>query len=108
MLSKDILLFHLNARTRTSRTTQESIESLDWEVLDHAPYSPDLAPSDLHLFRNLKYSCGGKRFSENEEVKAAVNSSLSNQVADFFKNGLQNLILKYDKCINQLGSYVEK
>ncbi|GFV45471.1 histone-lysine N-methyltransferase SETMAR [Trichonephila clavipes] len=67
--------------------TRELIESYDWEVLDHAPYSPKLAPSDFHLFRYLKHSISGKRFSDNE-VKAAVNSWLSNQAADFFEEGL--------------------
>ncbi|GFU16391.1 hypothetical protein TNCV_835801 [Trichonephila clavipes] len=45
------------------------IEAFGWEVLDHAPYSPDFAPSDIHLFRSLKHNLGGKRFSDNEEVK---------------------------------------
>ncbi|GFW59993.1 hypothetical protein TNCV_4864481 [Trichonephila clavipes] len=35
---------------------------------------PDLVPSDFHLLRYLKRSLGGKRFSDNEERKAAVNS----------------------------------
>ncbi|GFX61712.1 hypothetical protein TNCV_2591551 [Trichonephila clavipes] len=49
-------------------------------VLDHAPYSSDLAPSGFYLFRYLKHSLGGKRFSDNEEMKTAVNSWLSDQV----------------------------
>ncbi|GFX68787.1 histone-lysine N-methyltransferase SETMAR [Trichonephila clavipes] len=88
--------------------TRELIESFDCEVLNHAPYSPDLAPSDFHLFQYLKHSLGRKRFSDNEIVKASVNSSLSNQVADFFEEGFENLILRYDKCFNKSGSYVEK
>ncbi|GFY02838.1 histone-lysine N-methyltransferase SETMAR [Trichonephila clavipes] len=58
-LSKDVLLLHDNARSHTSRTTQELIESSGWEVLDHVPYSPDNAPRDFHLFRYLKHSLGG-------------------------------------------------
>ncbi|GFX81746.1 uncharacterized protein TNCV_317501 [Trichonephila clavipes] len=50
------------------------IESFGWEVLDYIPCSPDLAPSDFHLFRYLKHCLSGKRFSDNEEVKAAENS----------------------------------
>ncbi|GFX09297.1 hypothetical protein TNCV_1887101 [Trichonephila clavipes] len=53
-------------------------------------------------------SLGGKRFSDNEEEEAAVNSWLSDQAADFFEEGFQNLVLRYDKCINKLGNYVEK
>jgi len=32
--------------------TQE--ERWGWEILEHPTYSPDLAPSDFHLFPNLK------------------------------------------------------
>ncbi|GFW20201.1 histone-lysine N-methyltransferase SETMAR [Trichonephila clavipes] len=88
--------------------TRELIESIGWEFLDHAPYSPDLAPSNLHLFRYLQHSLGGKHFSDNEKVKAAVNSWLSNQATGFFEERFQNLIQRYDKCINKLGNYLEK
>ncbi|GFW15245.1 hypothetical protein TNCV_173901 [Trichonephila clavipes] len=59
MLSKGILLLHDNVRPYTSRTTPELMESFGREVLDHAPYSPDLAPSDLHRFPYLKQSWRG-------------------------------------------------
>ncbi|GFW93904.1 uncharacterized protein TNCV_4221831 [Trichonephila clavipes] len=74
MLSKGVLLLQDNAKSYTSRTTRELIDPFGWEVLDHAPCSPDLAPSDFRLFQYLKQSHGGKRFSDNEKVKAAVNS----------------------------------
>ncbi|GFX17434.1 hypothetical protein TNCV_1494481 [Trichonephila clavipes] len=46
-----------------------------------------------YLFQYLKHSIGGKRFSDNEEVKASVNSWLSDQAADLFEEGFQNLVL---------------
>jgi hypothetical protein len=33
--------------------TKAAIQELDWEILPHPPYSPDLAPSDYHLFLSL-------------------------------------------------------
>ncbi|GFU61922.1 histone-lysine N-methyltransferase SETMAR [Trichonephila clavipes] len=77
MLSKGGLLLRNNARPHTSRTTPHLIESFGLEVLDHVPYSLDLAPSDFLFFRYLKHSLGGKRFNDKEEVKEAVNSWLS-------------------------------
>jgi len=35
-------------------------------------YSPDLAPSDFHLFPKLKEYLKDQRFSYDEEVKSAV------------------------------------
>ncbi|GFX87471.1 histone-lysine N-methyltransferase SETMAR [Trichonephila clavipes] len=92
------------ARPYTFRTTRELIDSFGCKVLDHAPYRPDLAPSDFHFFWYLKHSLGGNLSSDNEEVKAVENSWLSNLAADFFEEGFQNLFLRYDKCINKLGN----
>jgi hypothetical protein len=33
---------------------------LKWEVLPPPPYSPDLAPSDYHLFGPMKRVLGGR------------------------------------------------
>jgi hypothetical protein len=33
---------------------------LGFQCLDHTPYSPDLAPSDYHLFPGLKKESKGK------------------------------------------------
>ncbi|GFW34325.1 mariner Mos1 transposase [Trichonephila clavipes] len=89
MLSKGVLLLYDNTRPHTSRTARELLKYFGWEVLDHAPYSPDLAPSGFSLLRYLKHSLGEKRFSDNEEVKLVVNSWLSDQVADLFERGFK-------------------
>jgi hypothetical protein len=36
------------------------LEKFKWDVLDHPPYSPDLAPSDFHLLLHLKKHLFGK------------------------------------------------
>ena len=45
-----VLLQHDNARPHTSLKTREVISSFGWTTISHPPYSPDLAPSDFHLF----------------------------------------------------------
>jgi hypothetical protein len=35
-------------------TTVNLLERWGWEILEHPPYSPDLAPSEFHLFPNVK------------------------------------------------------
>jgi hypothetical protein len=44
---------------------------LDFQCLDHLPYSPDPAPSDYHLFPGLKKQLKGRHFSSDMEVIAA-------------------------------------
>jgi len=60
------------ARSLTSAATKDAIQRLDFSVLPHPPYSPDLAPSDFYLFPELKEHLKGQRFSCDEEVKSAV------------------------------------
>ena len=59
MLSATILLLHDNAQPHSAAQTQDLITSFKWEQMDHPPYSPDLAPSDYHLFLHLKKFLGG-------------------------------------------------
>ncbi|KAJ9598788.1 hypothetical protein L9F63_026674, partial [Diploptera punctata] len=51
---RKIILQHDNARPHTARATVEKIRTFGWETLPHPPYSPDLAPSDYHLFASVK------------------------------------------------------
>jgi histone-lysine N-methyltransferase SETMAR len=50
------------------------IEELKFELVDHPPYSPDLAPSDFFLFPNLNKWLSGQRFFSNEEVIDRTNA----------------------------------
>ena len=45
-----VLLLHDNACPHIANMTKEAIQTHGWEVLPHPPYSPDLAPTDFHLF----------------------------------------------------------
>ncbi|GBN52800.1 hypothetical protein AVEN_79845-1 [Araneus ventricosus] len=71
------------------------------------PYSPDLAPSDFHLFRHLKHHLGGNHYSDDEDVKTAVTSWLSEQAASFYEEGIQNLVVRYNKRLSKLGSLLK-
>ena len=60
-LSRGIVLIHDNARPHTARLTQTLLrDEFHWDTFDHPPYSPDLAPSDFHLFLKMKEHLAGK------------------------------------------------
>jgi hypothetical protein len=50
VLTKGVVLLHDNARPHTAARTNALIKLFIWEIFDHSHYSPDLAPSDYHLF----------------------------------------------------------
>jgi len=51
--------------------------------MDYPPYSPDLAPSDIHLFLHLKKHLTGKKF-DDDEVQEEVTTWFTGLVADFY------------------------
>jgi hypothetical protein len=40
-----------------------------WEIVNHPLYSPDLAPSDLHLFGPMRVHIGVQKFRTDYELK---------------------------------------
>ena len=108
LLTQGVILLHDNARPHTARLTLETVEQLGLEVLPHPPYSPDLAPSDYHLFGPMKKMLGGQKFASDAEVQSVVCQWLGQQPASFFASGIQKLVDRWDKCLNKLGQYVEK
>ena len=70
-------------------------------------YSPDLVPSDYHLFLRLKKFLGGKQF-DDDDLKDEVQKWLTSQAATFYEEGIQKLVPHYNKCLNNGSEYVEK
>jgi histone-lysine N-methyltransferase SETMAR len=55
--------------------TKEAIQELVWEILPHPPYSPDLAPSDYHLFRSLSKNLRGAEFPSTTTLGSKIGST---------------------------------
>ena len=53
MFTKAVLFLHNNASAHRALATQKKLFYLGFQFLDHTPFSPDLAPSDYHLFPGL-------------------------------------------------------
>jgi len=83
-LTKGVLFLHDNAPAHRALATQKKLAYLDFQCLDHTSYSPDLAPSDYHLFPGLKKQLKGRHFSSDAEVIATVETWLDGQPSDFF------------------------
>jgi len=53
-VTKGVSFLHDNAPAHWALSTQKKLAYVDFQCLDDPPYSPDLAPSDYHLFPGLK------------------------------------------------------
>ena len=82
--TKGVLFLHDNAPAYRALATQKKLAYLVFQCLDHPPYSPDLAPSDYHLFPGLKKQLKGRHSSSDAEVIAAAETWLERQHSDFF------------------------
>ena len=106
-VTKGVLFLHDNAPAHQELATQKKLAYLGFQCLDHTPYSPDLAPSDYHLFPALKKQLKGRHFSSDAEIVAAAENWLDGKSSEFFLSGFQKLEQRAKKCIELRGEYVE-
>jgi len=77
-------------------------------LLEHPPYSPDLARSDFYLFPKLKFFLADQRFSSNQVAIAAVEGYFADLTKNHYRDGIMALEHRWNKCISLKGDYVEK
>jgi histone-lysine N-methyltransferase SETMAR len=82
--SKGVLLLHDNAPVHKSNVAMEAMHKCDFQMLNHPPYSPNLASCDYYLFPNMKKDLRGKKFENDEEVKAAISTHLRRKTKNTF------------------------
>jgi histone-lysine N-methyltransferase SETMAR len=99
-LSKGILFLQDNATPHKAAITHQKLEDLQFEVLKHPAYSPDLAPSDYYLFPNLKEH---RTFSSINETTLAADGRFAAQRKEFFLEGLKKLEQRRHKCVELRG-----
>jgi histone-lysine N-methyltransferase SETMAR len=97
-----------NAPIHKSALSTAAIDDAGFHIVPHPPYSPDLAPSDFWLFRHLKKAIRGKLFNSPEEVRADVMNFFAECDSNFFKNAFSELVVRWQKCVANNGSYIEK
>jgi histone-lysine N-methyltransferase SETMAR len=74
MLRSGVMLLHDNAHLDKAARTRALLQHFNWELFHQPPYSPDLAPSNYHLFTYLKKWLGSQRFNNNEELMEHVKT----------------------------------
>ncbi|GFU67929.1 histone-lysine N-methyltransferase SETMAR [Trichonephila clavipes] len=93
---------------RAELERRENARGFGWDVIGHPSYSPDLTPSDFHLFLHLKSFLAGKHFNNDKELKENGSNWLKTQAATFYEEGIEKLVPRYDTCQQNFGSYVER
>jgi len=94
-----------NASPHRSNVTKEKLDDLGWEVLPHAPYSPDKAPSDFHLFRSLKGWLKGRRYRTVDQLRAGIQEFFDSKNEEFYARGINILVDRWEEIIQYDGDY---
>lgn len=102
----EVHLLHDNARPNVASVSRCQLEQLGWEVVPHPAYSPDLAPSDYHLFRALKYFIRKKKFRDFTDIKCNLDLFFNSQSQKFWSDGIQSLPLRWSQVIDAQGDYI--
>jgi histone-lysine N-methyltransferase SETMAR len=84
------------------------LRNLHYKLLQHPPYSLDLAPSEFYLFPKLKLFLAGQCFSSNLEANAAVEGYFADLMKNHYRDGIMALEHHWNKCISLKGDYVKK
>uniref|UniRef100_A0A0N5BM18 HTH_48 domain-containing protein n=1 Tax=Strongyloides papillosus TaxID=174720 RepID=A0A0N5BM18_STREA len=103
---KGIILLQDNARPHVALKTRKKLDELCYEVLPHPAYSPDVAPSDYHLFLSLQNFLNGRSFRNDDEVKSALSEYFSKKDRVFFESGIDKLPDKWRQVVNNNGQYI--
>ena len=89
---ENVLLHQDNVPCHSSKHTQAELDILGIDRIEHAPYSPDLAPMDFALFPTAKAELRRIHFDN----------------FDWFRNVFHAWVRRHEKCIEAEGRYFEK
>jgi len=67
-------------------------------------YGNAMNRQNLHLKKHL----AGKKFDENDEVQEEVMMWFNGRMADSYDSGIQKLVPRFNKCLDNAGNYVGK
>jgi len=104
---RGVIFLQDNARPHTHFLTRQKIDQLGWELLTHPPYSPDLSPSDYHLFRSMQHGLAGERFQNEEVAKLFLQHWFDSKDVAFYRRGIEKLSKNWQSTIDHNGEYFE-
>jgi histone-lysine N-methyltransferase SETMAR len=96
-----------NAPVHTAATVTDWLAARCVKMIEHPPYSPDLAPADFFLFPKVKKELAGLTLMR-ESFKKDWEGAVRTLSAADFAEAFQQWIRRCEKCVEIGGGYVEK
>jgi len=96
-----------NAPVHTTAVVQDWFTAHAIQLLDHPPYSPDLAPADFFLFKKVKEELAGLTLTQ-QSLKKTWEGVTRGITAEEFAAAFRRWYERCEKCVKIGGGYVEK
>jgi len=103
---EDWFLLHDNAPSHTSLIVRQFLARNRVSVLNHSPYSPDLAPCDFSLFPKLKLKLKGRFFNDIPTIQASTQALEAIPQTEL-EHAFESLLNRCNKCIEARREYFE-
>ncbi len=104
-----------NAPVHTAAVVTNWMAARRFQIIEHPPFLPDLAPADFFLFPSVKRELASKTLTQETLKKAwegAVRTSQGggrqNLSAADFVTAFRRWYERCEKCVNIAGGYIEK
>ncbi len=102
---RSFFLLQDNASPHTADDTVKLLEDSGIPLLEHPPYSPDLAPCDYFLFPRLKFDLHGHRFQNIQAMQAGITCALRAIPKQDFAAAIDQITVRWMKCVKSNGEY---
>lgn len=101
------ILHHDNVPAHTSLRVHEFLAKNSITLMEHPPYSPNLAPCNFFLFPKCKMLVRGRHLGAIETIKKEMTRLLKSIIEDALKRCFQQWKKRWQKCILLEGEYFE-
>ena len=102
----EVTLLHDSARPHSTNLTKNTIQEWGWKVIMHPPCSPDLEPSDFHIFRSLSNNLKGTSFPDENVLRTWLDDLFNLKPSDFYRRGIGKLLQRWQTAVNCGGEYI--
>jgi transposase len=86
---------------------REFLDSKQITVVEHPPYSPDLAPNDFFLFLKIQEILKGRHFDDTDYIRSNTMAALKAILQNQFQNCFEGWTMCWHQCIASQGEYFE-
>ena len=88
---RPVILQHDNATPHRSFVAYQTINDLQWDLLPHPAYSPDIARTEYHLFHSFQNILAEEHFESEDEVRRVIDEFIASKDQAFWRREIHQL-----------------